>query len=88
MANVQSAKKKIKVIKTKTLRNKMIKSALKTQIKKFEVALESNNASTAAVELKACVKALDMAASKGVLHKNKVARTKSRLTAKLNGLSA
>lgn len=88
MANIQSAKKMIKVIDRRTLRNKMIKSALKTQIKKFEVALESNDASAAQVEYKGCVKALDMAASKGILHKNKAARTKSRLAAKLNGLSA
>ncbi|GAA0181918.1 30S ribosomal protein S20 [Clostridium sediminicola] len=88
MANIKSAKKMIKVIDRRTLRNKMIKSALKTQMKKFEVALESKDVSASEVEFKACVKALDMAASKGILHKNKANRTKSRLAAKLNGLSA
>jgi len=39
MANIKSAKKRIKVTETKTLRNKMLKSALKTAIKKFEVAV-------------------------------------------------
>ena len=43
MANIKSAKKRIKVTEKKTLRNKMIKSALKTAIKKFDVAVEANN---------------------------------------------
>ncbi|WP_461205571.1 30S ribosomal protein S20 [Clostridium sp. DL1XJH146] len=88
MANIQSAKKRVKVIKTKTLRNKMIKSALKTQVKKYESALEAKDLGVAKTELTSCIKALDMAASKGILHKNKAARTKSRLSAKLNNLSA
>ncbi|KYH28563.1 MULTISPECIES: 30S ribosomal protein S20 [Clostridium] len=88
MANIKSAKKRIKVIETKTLRNKMIKSALKTQIKKFEAAVASNNLDEAKAAYTNVVKSLDMAAAKGVLHKNKAARKKSRLAAKLNGLSA
>src|SRR3712207_8391526 len=43
MANIKSAKKRIKVIKTKTTRNRIIKSALKTDVKKFLAAVESNN---------------------------------------------
>ncbi|MCY6959715.1 MULTISPECIES: 30S ribosomal protein S20 [Clostridium] len=88
MANIKSAKKRVKVIKVKTLRNKMIKSALKTTIKKFEIAIQNKNVEEAKAAFAACVKSLDMAASKGVLHKNKAARSKSRLAAKLNGLSA
>lgn len=88
MANIQSAKKRVKVIKVKTLRNKMIKSALKTTIKKFELAVESKNVEEAKVAFNDCVKSLDMAASKGILHKNKAARSKSRLATKLSGLSA
>ncbi|MFU0825371.1 30S ribosomal protein S20 [Clostridium sp.] len=88
MANIKSAKKRIKVIETKTLRNKMIKSALKTQIKKFEAAVDSNNLDEAKTAYTNVVKSLDMAAAKGVLHKNKAARKKSRLASKLNGLSA
>lgn len=87
MANIQSAKKRIKVTETKTAQNRMIKSALKTTIKKFETALESNNAEEAKVLLPKVVKALDMAAQKGVAHKNMVARKKSRLTAKLNAMA-
>lgn len=88
MANIQSAKKRIKVIETKTLRNKMIKSALKTTIKKFEVALTSGNVEEAKATFVGVVKALDMAASKGILHKNKAARSKSRFSAKLKTLVA
>ncbi|WP_373898909.1 30S ribosomal protein S20 [Haloimpatiens sp. FM7315] len=88
MANIKSAQKRIKVIETKTLRNKMVKSALKTQIKKLETAIAEKNLEAAKVEFTATAKALDMAASKGILHKNKAARKKSRLAARLKGLSA
>lgn len=88
MANIKSAQKRIRVTETKTLRNKMIKSALKTTVKKFFVAVEGGNAEEAKTTFVAAVKALDMAASKGIIHKNKAARSKSRLAAKLNGLTA
>ncbi|AEB76515.1 30S ribosomal protein S20 [Clostridium botulinum] len=88
MANIKSAKKRIKVIETKTLRNKMIKSALKTQIKNFEVAVANNDLNEAKSAYTTVVKALDMAAAKGILHKNKAARKKSRLASKLSALNA
>ncbi|MHC1720800.1 MAG: 30S ribosomal protein S20 [Clostridiaceae bacterium] len=88
MANIKSAQKRIKVIETKTLRNKMIKSALKTTIKKFEAAVADTSSENSKAAYTTATKALDMAASKGVIHKNKAARTKSRLAAKLNALNA
>ncbi len=88
MANIKSAKKRIKVTQAKTMRNTMIKSALKTKIKKFEAAIASNDVALAQESFKVVVKALDMAASKGILHKNKAARKQSRLAVKLNNLSA
>lgn len=88
MANIKSAKKRIRVIEKKTLRNTMVKSALKTYIKKFEVAIANNNQDEAKTSFVRAQKALDMAASKGVIHRNKAARKKSRLQAKLNKLSA
>lgn len=84
MANIKSAKKRIRVAEKKTLANKIVKSALKTAIKKFEVAVAANNADEAKVSFTSAAKALDMAASKGVIHKNMAARKKSRLAAKLN----
>ena len=59
MANIKSAKKRIKVTEKKTLRNKMIKSALKTAIKKFEVAVEANNKAEAATLYVEAARALD-----------------------------
>lgn len=88
MANIKSAKKRIKVTQVKTLQNKMIKSALKTVIKKFELAVTENNVDVAKVNYVNVVKSLDMAASKGIIHKNKAARYKSRLSVKLNALNA
>jgi len=88
MANIKSAKKRIRVIETKTLRNKIVKSALKTTIKKFETAIAEGNAETSKAAYTNATKALDMAASKGIIHKNKAARTKSRLASKLNALNA
>lgn len=87
MANIKSAKKRIKVTEKKTLRNKMIKSALKTAIKKFEVAVEAKNKAEAATLYVEAARALDMSASKGVVHKNMAARKKSRLAAKLNAMA-
>ncbi|MCR4944814.1 MAG: 30S ribosomal protein S20 [Clostridium sp.] len=87
MANIKSAKKRILVAEKKTARNKMIKSALKTTIKKFEAAVEANNAAEAKESFVKVTKALDMAAQKGVVHKNMAARKKSRLAAKLNAMA-
>ena len=88
MANIKSSKKRIKVTEVKTLRNTMIKSALKTKIKKFEAAIVTGNVEESTVTYAGVVKALDMAVKKGILHINKAARRKSRLAAKLNSLTA
>lgn len=88
MANIKSAKKRIKVTETKTLRNRMVKSALKTTLKKFEIALTGGNKEVATAAFTKASISLDMAASKGVVHKNMAARKKSRLALKLNALTA
>lgn len=88
MANIKSAKKRIKVIAKKTMRNKIIKSTTKTAVKKFAVALEANNAAEAKDALKGAIKAIDKAASKGVYHKNTASRKKSRLTKAYNKIAA
>lgn len=77
MPNIKSAKKRVKVIETKTLQNQMVKSALKTSIKKFDADKTVENYTAA-------VKKIDQAASKGVLHKNTAARKKSSLAKALN----
>ena len=86
MANIKSAKKRIKVITKKTLRNRMIKSQTKTAIKKVLVAVNAGDKETATATLKGAVSAIDKAYTKGVYHKNTAARKKSSLTRMVNGL--
>lgn len=88
MPNIKSAKKRVKVIKTKTLQNQMIKSNLKTVIKKFEAAVSENNKESAAEAFKLVAKKIDQATAKGILHKNTASRKKARLAAKLNAVNA
>lgn len=88
MPNIKSAKKRVLVTEKKTLRNKMIKSDLKTAIKKYEAALASGNKEEAALLYKETVKRLDKAVAKGILHKNNAAHKKSRFTVKLNSITA
>lgn len=78
MPNIKSAKKRVKVNAVKTLRNKEIKSALHTAIKKADVAV-ANGAENKDAAVKAAVKCIDKAVAKGILHKNNAARKKSRL---------
>ena len=87
MANIKSSKKRILVTQTKTAQNRIIKSALKTAIKKFEAAVASSNTEEADTLFVKVTKALDMAAQKGVVHKNMAARKKSRLAAKLKAVA-
>lgn len=86
MPNIKSAKKRVKVINTKTMRNKAIKSDLKTALKKADAAVAENAADKEQV-VKAAIKKVDMACTKGILHKNNAARKKSQFTAKLNALA-
>lgn len=82
MPNIKSAKKRVKVIATKTLRNKACKSELKTTIKKANVAID-NNSPEKNEAVRVAVKKIDQAASKGIFHKNTAARKKSALVKKL-----
>ena len=80
MANIKSAKKRIKIIAKKTLINKMVKSRTKTAVKRVYTAVSANDKQEAAAALTDAFKYLDKAASKGVIHKNNASRKKSRLT--------
>ena len=88
MPNIKSAKKRVLVTEKKTMRNRIIKSQIKTIIKKFDAAVSANNAEEAAALLPEVFGEIDMAASKGVIHKNNADRKKARLSAKLNKISA
>lgn len=83
MPNIKSAKKRVKVIAAKTERNKAARSALRTEIKKAETALQSGAADKADA-VRAAIRKIDSAAAKGILHKNCAARKKSSLALKLN----
>lgn len=87
MANIKSAKKRIKVIETKTMRNKMVKSKLKTLLKKFDAAVASGDKASAEAQLKVCTSELSKAAAKGILHKNIASRKISRLAAAVNKMA-
>ena len=83
MPNIKSAKKRVLVSQKKAAQNKSARSALRTAIKKANVAID-NQAADMDVTVKAAVKKIDQAASKGLLHKNTAARKKSQLTLKVN----
>lgn len=87
MPNIKSAKKRVKVIEAKTLRNQMIKSQLKTYIKKFELLADQSKKDEALQAYKVAVKKLDQAVCKGIMHKNTASRKKSQLTLKLNKIA-
>ena len=86
MPNIKSAKKRVLVNGTKAAQNKAAKSALKTDIKKFEAAVSEGNRSEAEGAYKVAVKAVDKAVGHG-LHRNNAARKKSAMTVKLNKLA-
>ena len=87
MPNIKSAKKRVLVSQTKAMQNKAAKSALKTDIKKFEAAVAEGNRSEADVAYKVAVKAVDKAVVMGLLHKNNAAHKKSSMTIKLSKLA-
>lgn len=82
--NIKSAIKRVKVNEKKRLRNAALKSALRTAIKKFELALQESNVENAKNALLFATKKLDKAVTKGIIHKNNASRNKSRLTKKFN----
>ena len=88
MPNIKSAKKRVKIIEKKTLRNNIIKSGYKTAVKKFEEAVKAGNTEEAKTLFSTATKKIDQACSKGVIVKNTAARKKSNLAKKLNSLTA
>ena len=86
MPNIKSAKKRVLVNKTKAQRNKSTNSALKTAIKKANVAIETNAADKNEL-VKVAVKKIDQAAAKGLLHKNNAAHKKSAMDKKMNEMA-
>ncbi len=86
MANIKSQIKRIKTNEKARQRNVAVKSALKTQVRRFRSAAEAGDKDAATVALVTASKALDKAASKGIIHKNQAANRKSALAKKVAGL--
>lgn len=84
MANIKSAKKRVKVIAKKTMHNKGIKSSVKTAIKKVVAAINAQDKALAQAELSKATKAIASATSKGIFHKNTASRKISRLNTAVN----
>ena len=87
MANIKSAKKRILVNQAKALQNQMVKSQLKTTIKKFNAAVESGDKAVASEAYKLAVKKVDQAVAHGILHKNNAAHKKSEFALKFNKMA-
>ena len=86
MANIKSQMKRIKTNEKARQRNKAVKSALKTAVRKFREAAAAGNADEAKAHAASAGKALDKAASKGVIHKNQAANRKSAIAKKAASL--
>jgi len=87
MPNIKSAAKRIKVTQKRTERNRRIKSSLRTAIRRFREAMAGANKEEAQLKLRRALVTIDKAVTKGVLHRNTAARTKSRLTKVFNKIA-
>ncbi|WLR49904.1 30S ribosomal protein S20 [Bacillus tianshenii] len=88
MPNIKSAIKRVKKNDVRRVQNAAIKSEMRSAIKKFETLADNKDVDSAKTALVDAVKRIDKAARKGLVHRNKADRQKSRLTQKLNELSA
>ena len=86
MANIKSQIKRNRQNEARRVANKSTRSALKTRVKRFEDALASGDAETAAEEYRQTAQALVRAAARGVIHKNKASNKKARLARRLQNL--
>lgn len=86
MPNIKSSAKRDQLQKAAREKNRAAKSALKTELKKFDAAVQAGNGEQAAESYNAAVKSVDKAASKGLIHKNNAARKKSAMAKKLNAI--
>ena len=88
MANIKSQIKRNKQNEKRRLRNKSVKSSLKTVIRKLNQASEAGDTETATVLLRDASRKLDKAVSKGVIHKNQAANRKSAIAKRVASLSS
>jgi small subunit ribosomal protein S20 len=84
VANIKSQIKRNRQNEKRRLRNKAVKSSLKTAIRKFNEALEAGEAENATTLMRDAARKLDKAVSKGVIHRNQAANRKSAIAKKLS----
>ena len=87
MPNIRSSEKRVRVNAKKNLRNRMVKTGVKTAVKKYIIAM-NNDPAAAPEKLSAAASALDRAVVKGVIHKNTANRKKSRMAKALSKAQA
>lgn len=88
MANSASARKRARQAEKRRLHNASQRSRLRTYIKKVSAAAESGNLEAARAAYREAVPVIDSSVNKGLIHKNKAARSKSRLHARIRALEA
>ena len=88
MANIKSAKKRAKQTVVRNARNASQRSMLRTAVKKVLKALDANDATGARAAFDVAQPILDRYSARGLIHKNKAARHKSRLNSRINALQA
>jgi len=84
VANIKSQIKRVKTNEKRRMRNKSVRSSVRTAVRKFREAVEAGNTEEAAALQRAAARALDKAASKGVIHKNQAANRKSAMAKRIN----
>lgn len=87
MPIIQSAKKRVRITATKTVRNRQLKSRLRTAIKNFEKSAEAGDREQTAQVYRQTQKIIDQSVAKGILHKNNAARKKARLSRLYNEMA-
>ena len=86
MPNIKSKKKRVLTNEKARLRNKAVKSQVKTEVKKVDAAIEAGDTAAAKEAAQSASRLIDKAASKGVMHKNTAANKKSSIDRRINKL--
>lgn len=86
MPNITSAKKRARQSEVRRQHNKHIRSGMRTTVKNVIYAIEAGDKAAASEAYKIAVPAIDASVSKGIMHKNKAARSKSRLNSRIQAL--
>ena len=87
MANIKQQKKRVLTNEKRRLRNKSVRSAVRTEIRKFREAVESGDKAAAEAQLRVASRKLDKSVSKGVFHRNNAANKKSGMANAFNKMA-